>query len=489
MKILPIITNKIYSIKQTKYSEKNSEKCYINPFVALSAQKDIISFTASKASGIPLKKLAEYGIPDMYTGKNMLSYGTLSHMLKNNIFDKPLNKLIPILENYKETLHETELSFFKILKSVEKKQPQIKINDALKQLFPEHEKKLVRVQTEILYKIIMKARKMPDRYFNDVMALMKHTDEKIEETKTTTHFSEKEFIYRLQRIAKQIKVKKRHTEITAINKLIREAKQLFAPQIEEKKKFGKGIVAKQLKMEYQMQPEIFKRNTEYMQYLQGILSKSVLKNNKDIQNIFDVTNAKVRGKSVIEPFRRQEFIYDLKNIIKDLKDKKLAKEIIATAHELPTSEECVSAFIVKHVDDSPEKIGYYLFKGSLVSIEHINPKVSQKKEEISGTTKKHKNKKSGNNVAGKNHINNYGLSSAYINTMRSNTPFDEWVRKHPHIYKTCQQFVDRLIELYKMGKFEKVGLNKKYFDYFAENVAKFSPKEKPIIIDLSKLEY
>ena len=486
MKIFSIVANKIFNTNQVQHPKENGQ----NIFMTKPIPFDTVSFTASKASGTPLKKLAEYGLPDMYTGKDMLSYGTLSRMLKNNVFDKPLNKLIPILENYKGTLHETETEFLKILKTVEKKQPHIQINDALKQIFHEHEKKLVRVQTEILYKIIMKARQMPDNYFNDVMALMKHTDERIEETKTTAHFSEKEFIYRLQQVAKQIKVKKRHTEITAINKLIRKAKELFAPQIEEKKKFGKGISAKKLKMEYQMQPEVFKRNTEYMQYLQDMLSKSVLKHNKDIQNIFDLTNAKVRGKSVIEPFKRQEFIYDLKNIVKDLKDKKLAREIITIAHELPTSADSVSAFIVKHIDDSPEKIGYYLFKGSLASIEHIDPKVSQVKEDVLSIKKK-KNKKvkkkAGNNASGKNHINNYGLSSAYINTIRSNMPFDEWIRRNPQSYKSIQKFVDRLVELYLTGKFAKVGLNRNYIPNFVERVQSMSPKEKPITIKLSSL--
>ena len=215
-----------------------------------------------------------------------------------------------------------------------------------------------------------------------------------------------------------------------------------------------------------------------------------MKHNKDIQNIFDLTNAKVRGKSVIEPFKRQEFIYDLKNIVKDLKDKKLAREIITIAHELPTSADSVSAFIVKHIDDSPEKIGYYLFKGSLASIEHIDPKVSQVKEDVLSIKKK-KNKKvkkkAGNNASGKNHINNYGLSSAYINTIRSNMPFDEWIRRNPQSYKSIQKFVDRLVELYLTGKFAKVGLNRNYIPNFVERVQSMSPKEKPITIKLSSL--
>ena len=484
MKIFSIIANKFYNTNQVQYPKSNS----LNIFMTKPIPFDTVSFTASKASGTPLKKLAEYGIPDMYTGKDMMSYAALSKMLKNGVFDLPLKKLVPILQKHNDTLHETEQEVLKILNTIEQKQPEIKLNEAFKQIFPEHQKKLLSVQKPIFYKLILKASEMPKNYFDDFMDLMRYTDQRIEKDKTTAHFSEKEFIYRLQQAAKQIKIKKRHTEVTAINKLIREAKALFGPQIEEKKKFGKGIAAKKLKMEYQMQPEIFKRNTQNMQHLIDMFEKSYLKKNKDIKNIFDITNAKIYGVPIVEPFKRQEFIYDLKNIVKFLKDRKLEEEIIKTARELPTSAENVSAFIVKHVNDTPEKIGYYLFKGSLASIEHIEPRVPLKKEEtINKAPKKKKKKKAGNNIAGRNHINNYGLSSAEINSKRSNMPFDEWIRENPFAYKACQMFVDRLVELYNADIFKKVGLDKSYIQNFADIVRKKSPKEKPIILKIGDL--
>ena len=91
-------------------------------------------------------------------------------------------------------------------------------------------------------------------------------------------------------------------------------------------------------------------------------------------------------------------------------------------------------------------------------------------------------------ISQRNHINNYGLSSVYINSLRSNTPFDEWIRKNPQAYAACQKYVDRLIEHYHAGKFAKVGLNKSYILTFAEKVKSQSPAEKPIILDLSKLK-
>ena len=485
MKIFPIITNKFYNTQRVKYPEKSGQ----NPFMLQPLSFDTVSFTASTASGVPLKKLAEYGVPDMYTGKDMLSYGTVSRMLKNDIFDLPLNKLVHILGKYKDALQHTEAEVFNTLKSVEKKHPEMKINEAFQMLFPEHQKKLLRVQQPVFVELIQKACDMPKAYYDDFMDLMRYTNKRIAKDLTISHFSEKEFIYRLQQSAKQIKMTKRHTEITAVNRLIREAKALFAHQIDEKKKFGRGIAAKKLKMEYQMQPAILKRNTQHMEYLRGLFEESYIKNNKDIQNIFDLTNAKIYGFPIIEPFKRQEFIYDLKNIVKFLKDKKQEAEMIRIARKLPTSADNVSAFIVKHVNDSPEKIGYYLLKGSLASVEHIEPRVPQVQEESLRIVKKKKKKKKNgaSNVGSRNHINNYGLSSAYINSLRSNMPFDEWVRKNPIVYTSIQKYVDRLIELYNAGKFAKVGLDKNYIFKFADKVKSQSPKEKPVIVDLSKL--
>ena len=71
--------------------------------------------------------------------------------------------------------------------------------------------------------------------------------------------------------------------------------------------------------------------------------------------------------------------------------------------------------------------------------------------------------------------------------MRSNMPFDEWVRQNPIAYEACQKYVDRLIELYNTGKFSKVGLNKNYIKNFVDRIKQMSPKEKPIILNIGDL--
>ncbi len=487
MRILPISTSNIFynpRVSQNRSTYNQEEQFNVSKISAYYMP----IFGAKKTKPENLKKLAEYGLPDMYSGKRMLSNKELTGLLSRGVFDFPLKKLIPILNQYSDTLYENEYSIFKILSKISKTSPNIKINEALKQIYPEHLQKLITVQRSILYDIILKANKLPEDYFDDIMTLIRYSNPKLEKKETTAHFSEKEFIYRLQQIAKQINTKKHFTEIRAINRLISEAKTLFLPQIAEKKKFGRGIKAKKLKMEYQMQPEVFTRNTQKMKYLRALLDITPLRNNIEIINLFNITDAKVCGTPTVEPFKRQEFIYDLKNIIKDLKDKKTESEIIARAHALPTSTENVSAFVVKHVNDTPETIGYYLFKDSLCSIEHIDARIDPNAKKAKAKKGSKKGSKPRNNTAGKNRIKNYGLSAVRVNGGRSNMKFDDWVRKHPESYKNCQKFIDRLIELYNEGIFKKLNIEKNYIYYFRDAVLKHSPSEKPMILDISKLK-
>ncbi len=493
MKIFSIISNQLY--KNQNVYQKNRISVQLNSNNLAPLKCDTVSFTASKASGEPLRKLAEYGIPDMYTGKLMLTWSRLSSMMENGVFALPLKKLVPILKKYENTMLETEHNIFKIFEKAEKKQPDVTIEDILKQQFQEHQKELLSKQQPIFERLIEKACDLPSDIHNEFMDLMRMTSKKIANDPVVTHFSENEFIYKLSQAAKQIKTKNNHKGAHDINFLIRETKRIFIPQAEEKKKFGRGFKSNKAKMEYQMQPNVLKQNIQNIQYLRKIFENSSIKNNTDIKKIFKSTSAKICGLPVVEPFKRKEFIYDLKNVLKFMKDKKLHAKLIVIAHELPTSKQDVSAFMVKHVNDSPSKIGFYLMKDSLVSIEHIDAKVKrltkEELEEIEANKSANKNKKKKkikNDVAGKNHRRNYGLSAIGINAGRSNEPFADFVRKHPETYKTCQMYIDRIIELYNTGKFEKVGLDREYIFEFAETVAKQSPKEKPIILDISKIK-
>ena len=84
-------------------------------------------------------------------------------------------------------------------------------------------------------------------------------------------------------------------------------------------------------------------------------------------------------------------------------------------------------------------------------------------------------------------LSNYGLASTYYNSERADKSMAQYLRQHPEAYKNSQKQINRLIELYKDGTFEKIGLSKWYIINFAQQMYKLSPPEKRMVLDLGEL--
>ncbi len=466
--ILPVLATRIDSNislysknRKTVITQDMPEPCSVNEVQKAYA----VPFLGHKNNVSALRKLIGYKLPDMYLGQIMLDPKVLESMQRNGVFNYTLDKLVPILKKYEKNLLPVAKSFVKMLENTSKEHPDIKIDDAVSLYFKEHEKKLLELQEPILFEeLTEKACDMPKVYFDDFMELMNITNQKISNDTVIDPFSEKTFIYQLTQASYPIRMKNKRYEVSAINNLIREAKATFIPPLKlERTLYGRNRAKK---LEYQRRPDVLKENSRKFQYLKSIFLNSPLKYNKDLIRIFNSTSAKIYGKSTKSAFKRKEFIYDLKKITKFLDDEKLAEDMIKTARKLPTSTENLSAFIVKHNGDSCEKIGFYLLKESLASIEHIVPKIN----------------------GGKNRLSNYGLCCVYINSKRSNMPFADWVRQNPMVYINCQKYFNRLIELYNNGTFKKLGLDRSYITDLSKTIYNQSPPEAPIIINLSSLK-
>ncbi len=460
MNISSITAFNIYNTSCSYAIQNNAERFCTKPMPF-----DSICFTGVQSGSVPLKKLAAYGIPDMYNGLKLLDPKILEGLLQRSVFDKPISQLVPIISKYKDTFLPVERQVLEYITIAAEKQSNLKLNDVLKNLNQEHQKKLLKIQQPIFEQLIQKACDLPPELYKEFWDLMKITNKRLSKEPVVIPFSENDFIYKLQRIAPIIKARNIHKETLAINNLIKEAKLVFAVQEEDAIKFGRGKNGRNKKLEYQMRPAVLKQNIVKLKYLEDIFAKSVLRNNKDIQQIFQQTSARIHGFPAITPFKRKEFVHELKNITKRVKDETLAKEIIKTARILPKSTDNVSAFIVKYTNDTNNKIGYFIMHSGICSIDHLDAKAN----------------------GGKNKLKNFGLCGTYINSQKTNIPFDEWVRKHPETRVNCQKHVDRLIELYNDGTFDKVGLDRSYITDFAEQIEKLSPKEKPLILDISKL--
>lgn len=440
------------------------QNCLIKPLPC-----DKINFGGICTDGAgALKELAEYGLTDLYTGLNLLPAKSLEYYQRTNFFDKDLSEVVKMLAKHEDCLLPVEHEVYNLLKKVSKKQPTLKLDEALKSLYPEYQKELLAIQQPVFEELIRTASEMPHKTFCEFMELMNITNKKISKDPVILPFSAKEFIYKLERAALPIKSKNNKKEVRDMRKLIAAAKEIFKDElnINTRSRFSSPRDLDML-----LKPGEIMKNFKKMQYLKMLLDNSHLYNNNDIVKIFNTMSARIHYFPTIVPFQRKTFIYDLRKITHDLEDKELANKLMNIAYKLPTSTDEVSAFIVKYANDTPSYIGYNLLLGSVRSIDHLVAK----------------------NNGGKNKLFNFGLSSVRINTLKTNMPFDEWVRKHPEIYENAQKHFDILIDLYNEGIFDKVSqghrhkLTVQYIYDLADTLYAISPKEKPIVIDLSKL--
>ena len=442
----------------------------------------VLSFSGVTHGGEKLKKLVRYGIPDMYTGQILLDPKILEYLQCKNIFSNPLKYLIGDLKPYEDTLITSGKGFYELLKNTAKEYPNYTISDVIKMNKKEHEKLLLHDQSGIFNKLIYKGMDLPEGPFEDFQVLTNITIKRLMNDPVVLPFSETEFKYKLKRISETIKSKNNKQEITAMRELEKMAGKLFKgsmdfvdrkllnynsiyPNLAVKRKEKPIKATLRLKLEHQMKPEVLKKNADNLAKMREYYDSSVLKDNEELANLFENTNAKIHGFPYYAKFERKSFLYELKKITKQLKDRDFAHEMMNIAIKLPTSYENLSAFIVKYAGDTSNKIGYHMMKDSVVSIDHLVPKKG----------------------GGANTLKNFGLSSAGVNREKSNIPFDEFVKMHPETYENCQKQVDRLIELCNDGTFDKLEIPRSYIKDFATTILNISPPEKRIILDISKL--
>ena len=461
MRILPISYN-FNRINRTD----SMNRVGVNCTVPATLQADTVSFQGVRYGSMPLKALVKYGIYDMYTGLRLLDPKQLDKLMSHNTSNQPLEKLIPILRKQEDTLLPPAREVLRQISKFAAKNPTKNIQDALKSLTKEHEKKLIKLQQPIFEELIQASCDMPKELYKEFMDLMYTTNKRIASDPVIIPFSKKTLMYKLKCAKEDIKRKNKKDEIVAINTLIKLANSFFEETDPALRQITTRKNIRTKKLEYQMRPEILKQNSIRIQNLKEVFQKSVLKNNKDLIQLFDNTSAAIHGFPVITPFKNKEFEYDLKRITKHLKNRELASKMIHIAHKLPVSAENESAFIVKYANELPSKIVFSLLKDGVCSVDHL------------------KAKKKG----GQNGLANFGLCSTYINYKKTNINFDDWCRMHPEVYKNCQKYIDRMIELYNDGIFAKEGLKREYITDFAETVKELSPKEKPLILNLEKLK-
>ena len=400
------------------------------------------------------KKLLKYRIPDMYTGKIMLTSELVQECLEKGLFDKSIKKIVAALLPYKNSLQNIEQEVLTILEQDAKINPELTLSETIKKHSAKKSKELHELQKPIFDKLESLAKDLPEDKLKDFQELMAQSKAMLQNKSILQPFSKTDFRYKLKRFADDIKLSGNDTENKAIAKLIKMAEKMpHTP-----KKNGKPIK--------KYCDEITEKQEKLINNMIKYFERTRLAYNQDLRNLFTVAKNQILGVPTYVQFSRKPFIHRMNKIIQNVDNPELINEMRATAAKLPTSMQENSAFFVKFSKSTSEKIGISLLRNSVGSIEHLKPQ----------------------SHGGKDEYANFGLSASITNSLRGCMNMDDYLRLHPEAYENCQKYVDRMIELTNRKILRRIGIPESYITDFARTMRQLSPEEKPMILKLDALK-
>lgn len=426
---------------------------------------DSVSFR-SVPKGDLLRKLLPYGVPDLYTGIVMMDSSSIQGILQKRIFSGAIKNVVKAMAPHEQSLLPVEKDVFSIIKSASKVFPRKRVEDVLHELVPMHQKRLRELQRPIFDKLTELSKEMPEKSRAKFDELMELTKQKLTYEPIIEEFSPKEFQYKIKRINEGIQKRGNPYEISTMKKLIKLSYKFSKRDAESEFE----VIARKKNLKQNKKTVVIqnytRRQAENLRQMDKILTHSPLAKDRELNDLFITTRARIYKIPTVSAFNRKSFIYELQKITDELKDTKLAHRMVQTAIKLPTSKQDISAFITKCADYSSEKIGYELLEGSLGTVDHLTPVKS----------------------GGENCLVNYGLASKRANSDRGHKTFARLLLEHPEIYSNSQRQVNRLIELYNSGVFSRIGLSRSYITSYISKLYKMSPSDNRLIIDISKLK-
>lgn len=393
------------------------------------------------ANSAKLKTLFSYGLPSIYSGDIMIDPRKVSKMLKNGVFEGPISEVMKRIEQFEDSLSDTELNVYRILKEEAKYQPEKTVSEVLKILAKDYQGILTTQQNMVFHQLGIAAKELPEEYRYKFVQLMHETKDKQANRPVEVKFSRPEFKYRLEKVKE---------DVAKMNNL--KANKVMVKLIE---------VAEKLTKEDDTISDAEKLKT--VEFMEKILKTSVLKNNQQLKYIFENAKSRLKHEKILIPFARKTFIYDLNKILEDLPNEELADRMRGIAETLPTSRYNTPAYIMKFAHEPSEKIVYRLLWPFMASVEHLYPRA----------------------CGGIDEMSNFAGACTRENSDRGSIPFTEQLKLVPNTPIYCQKYVDRLIELYKQGIFDKHYIDKKYIEEFKNTI--FEESEGKVVLDISQL--
>ena len=414
---------------------------------------DSVSFGRVAENAEAMRSLFKYSMIDIHTGKPIIDPSWFKRALQTGLFERSLQTVIKAIKPMEESLHKVERELFQKLENISKAHPLYRLDDAIKTLAPNAQDELLEIQRPILKRLEAFKYKLPQKQKEAFAELIRTTKLQLENKEIPYKFSKKEFRYQLERIAQDTKRRGISEEIKTVEKLLNMSNRM--PYIPSGRNFSRRNP--------KINPDKQLLQANMIRQMNNYLSRSVLKNDKALQDLFEKAKLQVLNAPIVMPFKRKSFIHELESITETLQDQKLARELLKEAKKLPTAQEELSAFIMKSSRYSSTKIGHDLLYGSVGAIDHLEPY----------------------SHGGADALENYAFTTNLMNSKRGNKTIEKWLGENPETALGSQKSVDRLLELYREGILEKEGLTPWYIILFARRIEKLSGGK--IILDLGTL--
>lgn len=194
------------------------------------------------------------------------------------------------------------------------------------------------------------------------------------------------------------------------------------------------------------EPQLIKLQAKQNTILDNVdeLSKSLNKDEAaEVKKVTDTTRMLVASTDKQIKFKRKTFLKDMETLENKISDKEVYEKMKKEAEKMPTSQNDVSAFVVKYAERNHQEIGERLVKLSVGTIEHIKPR----------------------SEGGRNTVSNYMLECGGCNHERSSIPLGDWVDMHPEMKENTQKYINEVIKRINNGEMRG-------FSFYPEAVAK-----------------
>lgn len=459
MRITPVINNiikplGIYQNNQSDYS------VYRYPVNNSSLSKDVFiknepTFTGIINSASKLRDLAfQKKMHCIYCGNLLLSDKVVNKLKSNGVFSGPIKNFVQTMLNYIDYLHHTEKEFVKRTAIIAFDQPNIRLSEVIKILYPQANRELLKEQKPIFKELAALANEMPRGYKTKFKELLRISRLKLEEKEyIPKEFSGKEFKYKMSRLGVTIKddyMAKKIAELTEplTHPIFKNAKEPLTSKFVDKilRITDTRDANKQKLTKKDLLLIIINKIRQYGEIL----------NRKDIIYSCNTAINTMEKRPVKIKFSNKAFKYDLNEALDGMPDTQLREKVNSIVDKLPTTNTSVNAFITKHQLSASDAIGYNLFRPSIATIEHIQPK----------------------SLGGPDNLSNYALACAYDNNRRSSDSLVEFIKQFD--IKNQERYFDEIFnEVYSGNIPRKIALKmlETFFQESGRNIKPIKPNK------------